>query len=372
MAAFNMDKEMKKINTGNVEMSPLVRSRLDETYALIAQQSRPAGRRKPFRSRRLAITATAAGVLAAGLFTSAFLSPAMASSLKNIPVIGSIFSTIQGDMGLRIAGELGLTSAVNRTVSYEDVRLEVTETLYDGNRAAFLLHITAPNLDNGIYNNGDKKMKLSHAVSNVFMTADVKQQGEPDSILQGGVFYGGAGEAHPDTLVFEATVDPQMAPESFDSTVTVVLDGIDHEFAIDVPFSKTTDSAVETSPNSMASSEELTFSVTDVWVTPITTRLKTSLSLNDAATLTEKEEKRLIKIGVAVFDDQGRRLTALNGDGIIEGNALIFDRRYASQPGTSKYFIVKPFVIKDDFAEDIKDDQYLKELETKIELPLAK
>lgn len=369
MAAFDMEKEMKKINTGSAEMSPLVRSRLDETYSLIARQSGQSGRRKPLRSRRLAMTATAAGVLAVGLFTSAFLSPAMANSLKNIPVIGSIFSTIEGDMGLRIAAKLGLTSAVNRTVSYEDVRLEVTETLYDGNRAAFLLQVTAPNLDDGTYNNGDKNMKLSHAVENAFLTADGKQQGEPGSILQGGVFYGDAGEAHPNTLVFEATVDPQAAPESFDSTVTVVLAGIDHEFAIDIPFNKTTVSAVEISPNSVVASEDLTFSVTDVWVTPITTRLTTSISLTDATTLSDKEEKRLIKIGVAVFDDQGRRLTALNGDGKIEGNTLVFDRRYASQPGTSKYFIVKPFIIKDDFAEDIKDSQYLKELETKIELP---
>ncbi|RUS45667.1 DUF4179 domain-containing protein [Cohnella sp. AR92] len=366
MEAFNIAKEFKKIDSSNSEMSPLVRTRLDETYAFLSQQAQVqrTTRRKSSRSRRLALTTSAAGILAAGLFTSAFVSPAMASSLKSIPVIGSIFSSIQGDMGLRLAGELGLTSTVNHTVSYEDVNLEVTETLYDGQRAAFLLNVTAPNLDNGTYNNGKKKIRLSQAVSSMTFTVDGKQQ-------NGGIYYGSAGEGHPNTLVFEAIVDPSAASDSFDSTVTIALDGIDHEFAVDIPFKKTTDKTAELSPNTVTTSGDLTFSVSDVWVTPITTRLTTSIALADATTLTSKEERRLIKIGVAVYDDQGRRLTALNGDGVIEGNRLIFDRRYASQPGTSKYFIVKPFVIKDDFAEDIEDDQYLKGLETKIELPSA-
>lgn len=364
METFNDAKEFKKIESGRSEMSPLVRSRLDETYAFIAGQSRRAVARKSSRSRRLALATTAAGVLAVGLFTSSFLSPAMASSLKNIPVIGSIFSTIQGDTGLRLAGDLGLTSAVNRTVAYEDVNLEVTEALYDGQRAAFLLNVTAPNLENGTYNNGKKNMRLSQAVSDITFTADGKEQ-------NGGIFYGSAGDAHPNTLVFEAIVDPKTAPDSLDATVTIALDGIDHAFTVDIPFKKTTDTTIALSPNAVATSDDLAFSVSEVRVTPITTRLTTSIALTDATTLTRKEERRLIKIGIAVFDDQGRRLNALNGDGVIEGNRLVFDRRYASQPGESKYLIVKPFIIKDDFAENVGEDQFIKGLETRIELSSA-
>lgn len=365
METFNDAKEFTKIESGRSEMSPLVRSRLDETYALIAGQAQRAVLRKPSRSRRLALATTAAGILAVGLFASASLSPAMASSLKNIPVIGSIFSSIQGDTGLRLAGDLGLTSNVNRTVAYEDVKLDVTETLYDGHRAAFLLNVTAPNLENGTYNNGEKSMRLSQAVTNMTFAVNGKPQ-------NGGIFYGSAGGAHPDTLVFEAIVDPTAAPESFDATVTIALDGIDREFTVDIPFKQTTDTSVSLSPNTVATSDDYSFSVSDVWVTPITTRLTTSIALTDATTLSRKEERRLVKIGIAVFDDQGRRLTALNGDGMIEGNRLIFDRRYASQPGASKYLIVKPFVIKDDFAEDVGEDQFIQGLETKIELPSAK
>ncbi|MBD0381912.1 DUF4179 domain-containing protein [Paenibacillus sedimenti] len=364
MENFNIEKELKKLESMNTEMSPLVRSRLDETYRILSRQTPHIGRKKSSLLRQLTLSTAAAGVLGIGMFASAFLSPVMAETLKQVPGIGSIFSTIQRDIGLRTAGDFGLTSNVNRTVSYKDVKLEVTETLYDGNRAAFVLNVTAPNLDNGTYNNGKKNMKLSDAIENVFFTVDGKRLNE-------GGFYGSAGEAHPNTLVFEHVVDPKTTPDSFNSTVMIKLDGIDHEFAVDIPFLKTTKKGIEISPNIVTAGGDLSFSLSQVWVTPITTRLTTTTSLTGAETLTHKEENRLIKIGIAVFDDQGRRLPALNGDGIIEGNRLIFDRRYASTPGTSKYLTVKPFVIKDDFTEDVQEDQYLKALEMKIDLPSA-
>lgn len=365
MGTFDIEKELKNLETAETEMSPLVRSRLDETYAMLSRQRQHIGRTKSSRLRQFALSTAAAGVLGVGLFASGFVSPVMAEALKNVPVIGSIFSTIQADIGLRAAGELGLTSKVNRAVSHEDVKLEVAETLYDGNRAAYVLTVTAPNLDNGTYDNGKKTMKLSNAIENVFFSVDGKE-------LNKGGYYGSAGEAHPNALVFEEVMDPTSPlPDSFNAKVTIKLDGIDHEFVLDIPFQKTTKQGIELQPDTVKTKDDLSFSVSKVSVTAVTTRLTTSIALTGADTLTRDEEKRLIKIGVAVFDDQGRRLPALNGDGSFDGNRLNFDHRYASTPGSSKYLTVKPFVINDDFAEKPKEDQYIKELETKIELPTA-
>ncbi|MBB3108824.1 hypothetical protein FHS18_000876 [Paenibacillus phyllosphaerae] len=374
MAASEIEKELKKVDKTTMEMSPLVRARLDETYAQIAQQPKRTRRTKPSRLRRITTTAAAAGLLGIGVFASAFVSPAMADSLKNIPVIGSIFSTIQGDIGLRTAGTLGLTSDVDRHVSYEDVKLEVSETVYDGTRAAFLLTVDAPNLENGRYTSGKKTMKLSDAIEQLTITADGKTQDDAGSIASGGVFYGSAGETHPNTLVIEqvmAAGSNSEAPETFDATVKVTLNGIDHEFAVDIPFRKTTSEAIRLAPNLAAANDDYTFSLDEVSVTPVTTRLATTIALNDADALTTKEERRLIRVGIAVFDDQGRRLPALNGDGIIQDNKLTYDRRFATTPGHSKYLLVKPFVIQDDFAEEVKEDQYLPELELKVDLPAA-
>lgn len=371
MAAFNMEKELNKVDVSNTEISPLVRARLDETYASLTVQKQHTTRRRSSTLRRAVLTAAAAGILGVGVFASGFISPVMAASIKSIPIIGSLFSIIETDSGLRAGGELGLATNVNDAVSYEDVKLEVTETLYDGTRAAFIVNVTATNLDNGTYDNGRKTMKLSNAIENVTLSINGKTEGEAASVLEGGLFYGGAGEAHPNTLVFEQVLSPtdtNSLPDRFTSKVSIKLDGIDHEFNVDVPFEKNNVETIALNPNTAVTKEDLTFGVANVSVSPITTRLTTSIALNSASSLTQREEERLREIGIAVYDDQGRQLTALSGDGVYEGNRLIFDRRYATTTGESKYLIIKPFIIKDDFAEDVQEDQFIAGLETKIDL----
>ncbi|MGU3568662.1 DUF4179 domain-containing protein [Paenibacillus sp. D51F] len=378
MDPFKLQMELKKqkeVNNTDMEMSPLVRTRLDETYASLTEL--PAQRtNRPTRSWLRASTyVTAAAVfLGAALFTSGFVSPVMAGSIKNIPLIGSIFSSIEGDTGLRNAGDLGLASTVNSNVSYKDIKLEVKETVFDGSRAAFLVSVTAPNLKNGRYDNGKKVMKLSNAIENVYFSVDGKSQGDPGSFLKGGS-YMGAGEEHPNMLIFEEVLDissTSSISDSFIADVTVILDGIDHEFKLNVPFHKTTEDIVTVHPNAVVPNEELTFSVIDLQLTPLTTRVNYSIALNNMITLEMKDELRLRHIGVAVFNDQGRQLATLGGDGEYEANSLNFDSRYASTPGETKYLILKPFVIKDDFSESVHEDQYIKGLETRIELPAAK
>lgn len=47
-------------------------------------------------------------------------------------------------------------------------------------------------------------------------------------------------------------------------------------------------------------------------------------------TFSEKEQKQLIRTSVAIVDDQGRTLSALNDDRTFEGPTIKFDLRYAS------------------------------------------
>ncbi|MFS0838795.1 DUF4179 domain-containing protein [Paenibacillus sp. 1P03SA] len=376
MDPFNLGNELKKlkeVKSADMAISSLVRSRLDETYASLPDRA-PARKNKPkSRLRRIASVTSAAVILGTTLFASGFVSPVMASSIKNIPLIGSLFSSIEGDIGLRSAGDLGLASPVNKKVLYKDVKLEVTETVFDGNRAAFLLKVTAPNLQDGKYDNGKKTVNLNNAVDNVIFSVDGKRQGDPGSILKGG-FFAGAGEANPDMLIFEEvldTSDVRSIPDSFDAEVTLVLDGIDHEFKVAVPFRKSTDRILEMNPDAAVTKDELTFSVSALQATPLTTRIYSSVALDKVTALNLKEEDRLRRIGIAVFDDQGRQLPRLNGDGVYVGNRLNFDSRYASTPGKTGYLILKPFVIKDDFTEKVQEDQYLKGLEMKIDMIAA-
>lgn len=377
MDRFKLDQELKGLNevhTTDMVISPLVRARLDETYAALPEQPAKDRRKPRSRLRRLSAATAAAFVLGAGIFASGFVSPVMADSIKNIPLLGSLFSSIEGDIGLRNAGDLGLATTVNSNVSYKDVKLEVTETVFDGSRAAFMVKVTAPNLKNGKYDNGKKTVKLSDAINNIYFTVDGKPQGDSGSILQGG-YYAGAGEAHPDMLIFEEVLDTSggsTIPDRFTAEATLILDGIDHEFKLDIPFTKTTEDIVNVQPDAAAANEELSVSIADLQTTPLTTRIHYSVALNNVETLTGKDEDRLKDIRIAVYDDQGRQLPALNGDGQYTANALNFDARFATTPGATSYLLLKPFVVEDDFSETVKEKQFIKDLEMKIELPAAK
>ncbi|TQK62466.1 uncharacterized protein DUF4179 [Brevibacillus sp. AG162] len=365
MDQSKFDLELKEYNrTKDTTMSPLVRARLDETYASLPEMSRE---RKVRRLPKAPYVAAAAVILGATVFTSGFISPVMAQSIKQIPLVGSLFSLIEADLGLRAAGEQGLSSKVNRSISHQDMKLEVTETVFDGTRAVYLLSVTAPNLKDGMFDTGKEVVKLSDAIENVTFTIDGKGQDDPSSLVAGGGFFSPAGESHPNLLVFEEILktpdhnSTSKIPDSFHAEVVVKLAGIDQAFKLDIPFQKATNDTIQLKPNAVQSNDGISFEVSEVNVTPVTTRLLYSVKLDD------KTSDKFIR--AALFDDQGRQLTSLHGEGELKDNTLTFDARFASAQGQPKYFIIKPFVVKDHSAETVADDQFIKGLEIKVDLP---
>ncbi|MDP9701955.1 hypothetical protein J2T16_004921 [Paenibacillus intestini] len=371
---FNLDQKLKEQAKERPAMSKIVRNRIDATLDSLPEsasqmnmesvQAHPSKRvHKPLR--RTAGAAVAAGVLGLTVFASGFVSPAMADSLRNIPLIGSLFSSIEADMGLRTAGNEGLTTPVNSSFTYQDVKFKVLETIYDGTRAAFLVHVTAPNLNQGMYDNGKDIVKLSSGVENVFFDVNGSR---PDS----GLFYTSAGANEPDTLLFEQVIPADhtgVIPDQFEAKVKLKLQGMDHEFELTVPFTKSITDTHNVQPNSTIENDLYTVTVNKAEVTPITTRLTASIALKGEETLSKKEEKQLREIRFAVYDDQGRQLTALSGEGVYQANQLNWENIYATTAKDVKYLIVKPFKVKDDFAEEVKDDQFIKGMEMKIQLP---
>ncbi|PTL22201.1 MAG: DUF4179 domain-containing protein [Shouchella clausii] len=67
------------------------------------------------------------------LFGSAYFSPALANSLSQIPVIGSVFS-VSGDERLKQASEQGLTNGLDETETINGVAVTLEELLYDQTR----------------------------------------------------------------------------------------------------------------------------------------------------------------------------------------------------------------------------------------------
>nr|WP_258567791.1 DUF4179 domain-containing protein [Paenactinomyces guangxiensis] len=83
--------------------------------------------------RTLLTGSTAAALLIGGTIAAGYVSPAMAETLKKVPVIGSVFETA-GDYGLKTANKKGLTTAVNQEIQVSGGTFRVSEVLYDGNR----------------------------------------------------------------------------------------------------------------------------------------------------------------------------------------------------------------------------------------------
>ncbi|MGG3280978.1 DUF4179 domain-containing protein [Paenibacillus solani] len=88
--------------------------------------------------RGLSLTFAGTVMILAVIIVSGFVSPAMASVLKELPYFGSIFqndvSTYVKDIGLNKASEQGMSAQIGQSASDKGITLEIQELIYDGDR----------------------------------------------------------------------------------------------------------------------------------------------------------------------------------------------------------------------------------------------
>ncbi|MED4958596.1 DUF4179 domain-containing protein, partial [Paenibacillus macerans] len=114
METRDLEKTLRDIGkermTGVSEVPDIIRRRQDEVYASLADlpmQTRSGRKSRISRTFKVGAAAAAAiAVLTIGL-GSAMVSPALAESLKNVPILGGIFK-LAGDLGLQTAEQRGL------------------------------------------------------------------------------------------------------------------------------------------------------------------------------------------------------------------------------------------------------------------------
>ncbi|WJH35939.1 DUF4179 domain-containing protein [Paenibacillus sp. CC-CFT747] len=110
------------------ELPDGVRSRIELTLACLPDR-RPALR--PWRP--WAWGTAAAAVTALAVLGSAFVSPAAAAQLRQVPGVASVFR-LAGDFGLQAADEKGLVTTVDQQADDQGIELRISEALYDGTR----------------------------------------------------------------------------------------------------------------------------------------------------------------------------------------------------------------------------------------------
>ncbi|MBU3129147.1 DUF4179 domain-containing protein [Clostridium tagluense] len=127
-------KNAKNIKT---KVPHVVSDRIDKTLALLPEKETENKKNKHgsriLKNKRVRQSIAAAAVTLTVLTISATISPVMANTLSNIPVIGSVFKLF-GDKGLKLASEKGVSSLVGQPKVDKGIKVTIRDILYDGAR----------------------------------------------------------------------------------------------------------------------------------------------------------------------------------------------------------------------------------------------
>ncbi|OIB00932.1 hypothetical protein AK95_00525 [Paenibacillus sp. LC231] len=385
MNPFDLDKELREI--GKVpqrEVPDIIRRHQDEVYASLTNlpmSTRTNQQQRSTKKRRMVAVAAAVAMIA--VISSAYVSPAVAESLKKIPLISSIFR-LADDLGLQIAGERGLAAESNASVTHEGVTLRIPQVVYDGTRLSLAVKregegFTGRITDVEVINEGKG---TSHrfqrgAITDVEMLIDGTSIHDLSLSDKPGLI--GKPTSDPNVVMYELIGFSRLnhspsIPDQFQLTAKISLEGIDAPYIFHIPVRKNTDQIIVSSGETREWNG-LQISLEQLKFTPITTdlimnleRLDKSGKLGDHNLLFE------------VWDDRGRELGRISGKGVYRDDRqqqqqleLIFDRFEVAPDSIT----IKPFlpVFQDPIANsglykvDSKGEvvkTYLKELEITI------
>ncbi len=243
------------------------------------------------RPLRKVLYGTSAAVIACGvLIGSATISPAMASVVSQIPVIGTIFSD-SGDRGLKQVSELGLSNAVGESKTVGDKTITIDEVFYGDTRFTVGFSIESDEPLEEFYLGAGPNLKI-----------------DGKDISYGGSFGETAISSTYHTAIAE--FDPlDEIPEQF--TLGLHFEGEDgKKWDFSIPVEKETDSKLIT-VNHQEKVGDIDLTVTDVKLSPAGLLVTYQAWLNS-------DEYTSGSIDFNVVDETGRTLSSHSGTSSIE------------------------------------------------------
>ncbi|AWB43351.1 hypothetical protein DCC85_03345 [Paenibacillus sp. CAA11] len=322
MKVFDVDKELREIGKEPLpEVPEMIRRRQDEVYASLVDlpmRSRSGQTSKFRRTRKAAlVTAAAAMIALIGGLGGAIISPAMADSLKNIPLIGGIFK-LANDMGLQIADERGLTTKLDASVTHEGITLSIPQIVYDGTRVSLAVTREGEGLfgtinDVRLIGNGQREVYPRGAIKSTDFWIDGKSIADHSGGREFSL--GSKGTSDPNSVIYELSGFPrsgeteEFLPDEFELKVEFRLEGIAEPYSFNIPVRKNVENMTQSFQEvrewrgNQVTLEQIQFS-------PITARVSINIRSSD------KEAKlwrdRLL---FEVWDDRGRKLGLVSGVG---------------------------------------------------------
>ncbi|PJO40685.1 DUF4179 domain-containing protein [Lysinibacillus xylanilyticus] len=365
------DKELEQlerlIRETPIEIDLVNRTMNKYESSRYTKQSESSRTSKKMRQRVMMITATAAMVFSF-LFVTSLISPTMAATIKQVPVLSSIFK-LAGDLGLQTADEKGLSTKLHTSVTRDDFTLSVSEVVYDGTRVS--IAIERSHIEN-------EKETLMDRISDIklFINGNPLKSFAPDpeNSMNGIIIKPGKDK---DSAIIEFVDERNQGgrpfPEQFDLTLSTTITGIQDPLKIDIPVENKIEDYVILQPNVSRQYNNIHFTIEKIQFTPITTNITTRTILTDNSPVAE------LTMGIDVVDERGHKLKLSGGLGSYESNGsdMIMDHRYTPFESIPKTITLKPYIHlfkeypKGEFQMDVNNEpkiQYIPELE--VTLPI--
>ncbi|MEK3732981.1 MULTISPECIES: DUF4179 domain-containing protein [Paenibacillus] len=346
MKHIELDKELREAGKQlHPKVPDMIRRRQDEVYASLAEipMQTKADRKHRSRKKIRRVVGAVAAAAFIGVMSSAYLSPAMAESLKRIPVIGSIFK-LTNNLGLQTAEERGLVAMTDTRITHEGVTLSIPEVSYDGIRLSMAVKREGEGLAHGMMDHNEStSARGSIRDVNVLINGQTMNNESNGGRL---------------ALIGKPTLDPHAVlyelfdysylnggkaaiPDQFQLTAKIALEGIAEPFIMEIPVRKNNELIVMPSGETREWGS-LRLTLEEVTFTPITTVIRMNIERTDSAKSLNSDS-----LLYEIWDDQGRVLGMVGGMGVYEDNSqkhqrdeLLFDR-FADAPAhiTLKAFL---------------------------------
>ncbi|KKK40058.1 hypothetical protein WQ57_02015 [Mesobacillus campisalis] len=310
------EKELKK--DANSPMPDLVNHRIEETLKHLR-------RRNPGRKMYVGLAAAAAAIaLSLGI---SMVSPAVANTLKELPVVGSAFEFV-GNIGQKKGQEAGLATELGEQVEIDGQVVTFTETMYDGGD----IHV-------GYIRESMGSRTSSHFLGNLEF-----------SIEKGPVSSGmGGKETEIEEGVHAGTVSLRFQEEIPDSFTLVVRPREGRSWVVKLPVEKKGSNRVFPIKKKKET-EDLAIVYDRLTFFPTSTELAFSLVMDEKAL----EDNTYDWLSYQVVDNKGRVLepfsTGGGGGGPVKGKVThAFTHSFEPVDDLPEFLIIRPYL--DEFKE---------------------
>ncbi|MEK5256567.1 DUF4179 domain-containing protein [Paenibacillus sp. FSL F4-0125] len=367
------------------QLSDIARSKLNETYQIIRETDNsisPVQKKKNVSKtfNKWWISTAAAAILGVTVLASGFVSPVMADALKQIPVLGEIYSLWgenNGDPGVQQAEDF--ITNVNQSVTHGDVTMNIPTLLFDGTR--ILMNITTP----GNSLASEPNSPPSDANKGAVDKFEVLYKGQP--LNAGYEFMDGETASSIMVQVLNTYYEPSTTtqtvqfPDQFDLTVNVTLKGYDVPFEFVLPVTKSTPVTALTSEETKHH-DNINLQISKVEITPITTQISVEYKTKPGQSIEEMlasipskykgANGGIIALQFDIVDEHGVQLKPIGAHPLSESYNVRFEP-FKTIPST---VTIKPYLVvsegqapagtKGQWEDNNMVKEYIPELETVI------